>query len=165
MNQNLNLNIQPQQQTEWCWSAVAVSVSHFYNSGSGWIQCDVVNNELGQTTCCQGGATRQCNKPWYLDAALRQTGNLDHVSSGSLPFPQVTSEVSKQKPLGVRIGWAGGGGHFVAVTGYDDSDPVNQLVYVSDPDPGTGPSWVSYNTLVSGYQGSGSWTDCYFTKP
>ncbi len=85
--------------------------------------------------------------------------------AGSLPFLQVTSEVNQQKPLGVRIGWAGGGGHFVAVTGYDDSDPANDLVYVSDPDPGAGPSWVSYNTLVSGYQGSGIWTDCYFTTP
>jgi hypothetical protein len=82
VNQNLNLNMQSQLQSEWCWSAVAVSVSHFYNSASSWIQCDVVNQEFGQTTCCQNGATRQRNQPWYLDATLRRTGNLDHVSSG-----------------------------------------------------------------------------------
>lgn len=165
MNLNLNLNMQQQIQSEWCWSAVAVSVSHFYNSASAWVQCDVVNQELGQTSCCQNGASSQCNQPWYLDAALRRTANLNYVSSGSLPFSQVASEVGRQNPLGARIGWAGGGGHFVAISSYDDSDPANQFVYVSDPDPGTGSSWVSYNTLVNGYQGSGSWTDCYFTRP
>jgi Papain-like cysteine protease AvrRpt2 len=163
--QTLPLNMQPQQQTEWCWAAVAVSVSLFYNSGSSWIQCSVVNSELNQSSCCQNGPSAVCNQPWYLDSALQRTGNLDHWVQGSASFSQSSLEVKQGKPLGVRIGWLGGGGHFIAISGYDDSNAAAPLAYVCDPNPGVGPSWVSYNTLVNSYQGSGQWTTCYYTRP
>jgi len=125
----------------------------------------MANQELGQTTCCQSGSTAQCDQPWYLDRALNRTGNLNKVSWGAASFAQVVAEIKQNRALGVRIGWAGGGGHFVTVTGYDDSDPANQLVYVADPDPGTAPAWVAYTTLVNSYKGSGSWTHSFHTQP
>lgn len=165
MNRVLSFTGQAQIQTEWCWSAVSVSISLFYNSGSGWTQCTMANQELGQTTCCQDGSTPQCDQPWYLDRALKRSGNLNGVSSGTASFAQVVAAVNQNRALGVRIGWAGGGGHFVTVAGYDDSDPANQLVYVADPAPGTAPAWVAYNTLRNSYQGSGTWTHSYETRP
>ena len=165
MNKVLGFTGQTQQQSEWCWSAVSVSISLFYNAGSGWTQCSMANQELGQATCCQNGSTMQCDQPWYLDKALLRTTNLNSVSSGHASFARVVSEIDQDRLLGVRIGWAGGGGHFVTIGGYDDSDAANPLVYVEDPGPGAAPAWVAYNTLVGAYQGSGTWTHSYLTQP
>ena len=40
------LTVEQQQQTQWCWAAVSNSVSHFYDAGSAWSQCTIVNAEL-----------------------------------------------------------------------------------------------------------------------
>jgi hypothetical protein len=55
---NLGFSMQRQQQTQWCWSAVSTSTSLFYRPGSGWSQCSLVNQELGQTGHCLAGNRR-----------------------------------------------------------------------------------------------------------
>ena len=70
------LTVEHQTQTQWCWAAVSNSVSHFYDAGSTWTQCTIVNAELGQSTCCSNGSSSACNKPWYLDKALTRVGCL-----------------------------------------------------------------------------------------
>ena len=167
MNLVLNFVGQTQEQSEWCWSAVSVSVSLFYNATSGWIQCSMANQELGGTTCCQDGATDNCDRPWYLDRALTRTRNLNNISWGPSSFAQVVTEIQQGRALAVRISWSGSGnaGHFLTIAGFDDSDPANLLVYVVDPAPGTAPGWVPYNTLVSAYKGSGVWTHSFRTQP
>lgn len=162
MSKDLNFTMQQQQQSEWCWAAVSTSAALFYNPASPWTQCTLVNAQLNQTTCCQGGSASPCNQPWFLESALQATGNLDHFSTGSEPLPSVENQIAKGAPLGVRIGWQGGGGHFIAVVGYDDSQPGAETVTVADPL--YGPSIVSYSTFLNSYQGSGSWTHSYFTK-
>jgi hypothetical protein len=57
------------------------------------------------------------------------------------------------------VAWSGGGAHFIAATGVEEGD----LVFVSDCGSGTR-SVVAYNTLVTAYHGSGTWTHSYFTK-
>src|SRR5687768_8471237 len=81
-------------------------------------QCSVVNAELGQTTCCQNGSTAQCNQPWYLNLALTRTGNLASWSAGTATIAQIRSQIRTGRTLGARIGWSGGGGHFVMIAGY-----------------------------------------------
>jgi hypothetical protein len=65
------------------------------------------------------------------------------------------------RPLCVRVGWSGGGGHFFAVTGYhsDSND------WVSVDDPIYGPSDVTFAALQSAVQATGTWTHSYFTNP
>jgi len=58
----------------------------------------------------------------------------------------------------MRIGWAGGGGHAIVASGYES----NSMVVIDDP--WYGPSVVAYNTLVNAYQGSGTWTNSFYTK-
>ncbi len=156
----LTFTIQHQQQTNWCWAAVAVSVSLYYNSASGWTQCSLANAELGQTTCCANGSTAQCNQPWYLDRALTRTANLSSWVSGSVGLSTVEQEVDAARLVGVRIGWSGGGGHFVVIEGYQE----NGAGYVYIEDPWYGASYVGYDTLRTAYQGSGSWTHTYYTR-
>jgi hypothetical protein len=157
----LSFTMQAQLQTQWCWAANSVSVSHFYDSASTWTQCTVVNAELGQSTCCQNGSTSQCNQPWYLDKALTRTGNLASWAGGTATIAQIRSEVRNGRPLGARIGWSGGGGHFVMIVGYRSCDPDE---YIDVRDPIYGSSDIALATFTSNYQGSGSWTHTYYTQ-
>ncbi|WP_083802276.1 IS630 family transposase [Micromonospora sp. ATCC 39149] len=152
--------MQYQQQTNWCWSATATSVSLFYNPTSGWYQCYLANAELGQSTCCSDGSAPRCNQPWYLDRALNRVGNLDHWQVGALTMTAIRSEIDAGRPVGARIAWSGGGAHFVVISGYLDYGTI----YLAIQDPWYGPSFPSYDTFRTAYQGTGTWTHTYFTR-
>jgi hypothetical protein len=163
----LGFVMQQQNQTNWCWAAVSASVSNFFGgpaspSGGPWQQCDVANCALGQTNCCQaqnaGGAA--CNKDWYLEQGLACVSHLASPPvSGPSPYSFVQQEITSNHPVGVRIGWYGGGGHFVALSGYDDSTGTQ---FVDVEDPWYGPSTYDYNSFSTAYQsGAGGWTDTY----
>jgi hypothetical protein len=158
----LAFTMQAQLQSQWCWAACSTSVSLFYDSASGWTQCTVVNAELGQATCCQNGSTAQCNRPWFLDRALTRTGNLASWSGGTATIAQIRTEIRAGRPLGVRIGWSGGGGHFVMIAGYRACDPDS---FIDVRDPIFGSSDIALATFSSSYQGTGSWTHTYYTEP
>jgi len=156
----LGFCMQDQTQTQWCWAATAVGMSLFYNPSSTWTQCSLVNRELGQTTCCQDGSSAVCNRPWYLQNALQTTGNLVQWVAGAASFADVQQEINAKRPLAARIGWSGGGGHFVVLDGYDTT--AGQ--YLSVQDPWYGHSTYSYLAFQTAYQGSGEWTHSYYTK-
>jgi len=149
--------IQHQQQTQWCWAAVTASVAAYYDN-VGWSQCQVVNGVLGQSGCCESGDAAECNQPWYLDRALGHVGNLGDYVSSALSESEIQTEIDAVRPIGVRIGWAGGGGHFVTLSGYSDQEVVDVQ------DPWTGNSSVDYSAFVSRYQGRGRWTHSYRTQ-
>jgi hypothetical protein len=153
---------QTQQQDLWCWAAVTVSVSLFYNAGSGWSQCSLVNAELGRSDCCFNGGLSVCNKTSTLNAPLSRTGNLNVMHNSLVPFPDVVSEIGGNHPLGCRIGWPDGNGHFVVVHGY--SDGANGS-WVSVADPFYGTSTYVYDVFCTSYRNSGKWTHSYFTQP
>jgi hypothetical protein len=70
----------------------------------------------------------------------------------------VTDEIGGGHVLGVRIGWNGGGGHFVMVAGYD---PNGEMLEIRDP--WWGDSSVAYEGFPDTYQGHGNWTHSYRT--
>src|SRR5262249_17208683 len=112
----LPLTMQAQTQTNWCWAATSTSVNQYYFP-STWTQCRVANAELGLTGCCNAPVPSACNVPWYLDRALTRTGN--YVSfEGPVTFERVKTEIDAGRPVGVRVGWSGGGGHFLVIEGY-----------------------------------------------
>jgi len=161
LSNNLNLNMQHQLQTNWCWAAVATSVSLFYNPGSGWVQCTLVNSELEQFACCRNGSSSTCNKPWYLNRALMRTGSLESFKSGTINYTTLKQKIDNRLVIGVRIGWSGGGGHVVILDGYN----TNGGDFLSVRDPWYGSSTYTYSSFRSRYQGGGSWTHTYYTKP
>jgi hypothetical protein len=156
----INFAMQAQQQTNWCWAAVSTSVSAFFDNATTWTQCRVVNGELGRTDCCTQGSSTNCNVPWFLDRALTRTGNLRSMTSGSPTMNDVRQDVDNNRPLCVRIGWSGGGGHFVAIDGYN-----SDLDMVAVDDPWFGASDVALNVLQTAYQGTGSTTHRYRVEP
>jgi hypothetical protein len=150
--------MQHQQQTQWCWAAVAVSVNLYYHPGSGWTQCKLANTALGQATCCVNGATPACNQPWYLDKALQIVGDLASWNAGKAALAAVKSEINGCRPFCLRIGWNGGGGHFVAIYGHSGSN-------INIGDPWYGNSIQNYPSFPGTYHGGGTWTHDYYTRP
>jgi Papain-like cysteine protease AvrRpt2 len=156
--ERLRFDMQHQEQDQWCWAAVSTSIANHYAGAARWTQCRVAGAELGLATCCEHGAA--CNRSWYLDRALRRTNTLDRVkNSPPSDMRAVRSEIHGQRPLGVRIGWSGGGGHFVVVEGYRQD-----LGAFAVEDPWYGTSDVSAEALRFRYQGSGRWTHSYYTR-
>jgi hypothetical protein len=163
-SKKLNLSVQTQQQTNWCWAAVSTSVSHFYNAGSAWTQCLVANSALPRNDCCGAGASdpAKCDKPWYLDTALQTTGNLASVITRALSFAEIQTEIGKDAPIGSRVGWYGGGGHFQTVVGWLVGEGGTEYIDISDPiylD-----AQIEYADFASSYQTGGDWTHSYLTR-
>jgi papain like cysteine protease AvrRpt2 len=155
----LNFAVQHQLQDQWCWAAVSTSIAVHYGS-SRWTQCSVVNSELGQSTCCEDGSAGACNQPWYLDRALKRVGALGKVEKGKPKnLDKVRKEIDGRRPVGIRIGWSGGGGHFVTIEGYRSDSGT-----IAIEDPWYGASDVPFGAMAGSYQGSGSWTHTYFTR-
>jgi Papain-like cysteine protease AvrRpt2 len=156
----LPFNMQAQTQSNWCWAATSTSVSRYYSAFSPWTQCKVASDELGQT-CCTPPVPGACNVPWYLDRALTRTNNFVSIQSGTVTWNTVKSELEKGLVVGTRIGWNGGGGHFMVLHGVSSIGITN---YLHIDDPIYGKSVLTYQQFATNYQGSGSWTHTYFTK-
>jgi papain like cysteine protease AvrRpt2 len=158
----LPFNIQAQTQSNWCWAATATSVSHFYSFLSPWTQCKVASAELAKE-CCTTPVPGACNVPWYLDKALTRTNNFFNMQSGTAPWNTVKSELEKGLVVGARVGWNGGGGHFMVLHGVSASIfSTTKFLHIDDPIYAK--STLTYDQFATNYQGSGTWTHTYFTK-
>ena len=156
----LPFNMQLQTQSNWCWAATANSVSHYFWRWSTWSQCKIANAELGHTDCCHSPVPSDCNVPWYLDRALTRTRNFVSIQ-GPASFELVRAQIDAGKPVGARIGWSGGGGHFMVIYGYS---LIAGNEYFDIDDPIYGKSHIPVSEFSNSYQGSGSWTHTYFMK-
>jgi hypothetical protein len=156
----LPFNMQAQTQSNWCWAATSTSVSKFYSFLSPWTQCKVASDELG-LTCCNTPVPGACNVPWYLDRALTRTNNFISIQGGTVTWETVKLELEKGLVVGTRIGWNGGGGHFMVLHGVSS---IGVTKYLHIDDPIYGKSALTYQQFATNYQGSGSWTHSYFTK-
>jgi hypothetical protein len=155
------LSLQHQLQTNWCWAACASSASGFYDPATTWGQCAVVNAELEKGECCAEGGSGACNVPWYLDRALRRTGNFARMTDGPVPWSAIRAEIDAGRPVAARIGWNGGGGHFVVLTGYRAVAGAREL---DVQDPWTGSSRLAVDVLATNYKSAGKWTHTYLTR-
>lgn len=158
-NWQIAFRVAPQEQTQWCWAAVSSSVARYFNASSPWKQCAVVTAEM-QGQCCVAGSSQRCNQPHYLDAALRRVGHLRAASAGYMLPAAVAAELDAQLPLCIRVGWSGGGGHFLAIVGLT---PQGNDVILALSDPIFGESSIQGAALINGgYQaGGGTWTHSY----
>jgi cation transport regulator ChaB len=156
----LPFNMQAQTQSNWCWAATATSVSRYYSFFSPWTQCKVASDELG-LTCCTTPVPGACNVPWYLDKALTRTNNFVSFQGSTVTWNTVKSQLQNGLVVGARIGWSGGGGHFMVLHGVSS---IGVTKYLHIDDPIYGKSVLTYQQFATNYQGSGTWTHTYFTK-
>ncbi|HUA56821.1 MAG TPA: papain-like cysteine protease family protein [Candidatus Sulfotelmatobacter sp.] len=151
--------LQHQQHVNWCWAAVAASVALYYRPRATWTQCKVADVELQRCDCCGSGGRRRCNVPGHLDTSLRIVGRLARRQWARSTFAQAEREVRARRPLGARIQWPNGDGHFATIVGFLAGRP--RMLAIDDPYYGR--SHVDYRTFCRGYY-HGKWTDSYFTK-
>jgi hypothetical protein len=158
---DLPFNMQPQTQTNWCWAATATSVSHFYYSASAWTQCTVANGNLSLTVCCNSPVPGPCNVSSYLQAALGVTSNFASMVNNTIGYDAILAELNAGRVIGARIGWSGGGGHFMVIRG---CGRIGATEYLHIDDPIYGKSTPTLDEFTNRYQGSGRWTHTYYTK-
>lgn len=161
-SKQLAFTMQAQTESNWCWAATSTSVSKFYWAKSPWTQCKVVNAELGRTDACSTPAPAGANVPWYLDRALDRTSNFVSIHGGTASFAVIRAEIDEGRVVGARIGWNNGGGHFMTIYGYSTWKGVQ---YLDIDDPIYGKSHLTLQDFSTNYQGSGTWTHYYLTKP
>jgi hypothetical protein len=159
------IQMTPQQEANWCWAAVACAVKNFLSPAAGMTQCGVAQPVLvtesqieSTVSCCANAA--QCNMPAELQDALNAVDNLRQMDAGFLGFADLKNELNAGRPIGVRIQWPDGGGHFILIDGYREFSSGAQQVHVSDPF--YQPSYLLHSDLVNDYQGDGVWTHTYF---
>lgn len=158
------LQMTPQQEPNWCWAAVACAVKTFFSPAAGATQCGIAQPVLlteaqisSAVSCCANA--KQCNKPAELQDALKAVNNLQQMDTGFLSPADVETELNDGRPVGVRIQWSDGGGHFILIDGYREFSSGAVQVHVSDPY--YGPSYVLHSDLVNDYLGDGVWTHTY----
>ncbi len=170
----LKLAMPGQAQTNWCWAAVAHGISTFYG-GSTPSQCALVGQVLKiqpGTDCCSNGGTSRCNRQWYLHKALETVQCLRDVvqrADGLIPLDDVKNELAADQPLGIRVEWtrgeAQGGGHFVAISGWQTGASGAPYVTVQDP-WGPATEVLPVEEFANAYGTDlGKWTHSYFTVP
>jgi hypothetical protein len=166
--------MESQNKDKWCWAAVSASIERYFLPNSSWTQCRIARSLAAKqkllgvsanANCC--GSADACNQAAALDDALRAVGRLKGFVSRPLEFKEVCDEIDNNCPVGVRIEWAEGGAHFVAIHGYWAS-PNNDIQIVHVSDPHFGASKLYYEHFLSCYQfwndGGGFWTDSYLIR-
>jgi hypothetical protein len=146
--------MQHQSQSSWCWAATAASVADYFKPAPGWAQCQVAEKVIGGSCCNQPSP---CNQSSYLDLALSAVGHFVPPVKSPISIAAIDSDISRSRPVPIRIGWSGGGGHFIVFSGVS----LGPQVYIGIDDPLFGSSDVPLQTLAGSYQGSGSWTNTY----
>ncbi|MEB2360098.1 MAG: hypothetical protein OZ929_02090 [Bryobacterales bacterium] len=161
--------MQEQDADQWCWAAVSVSLEHYFFPISTTSQCQMAQDVLGAADCCSDREV--CNQPRKLQEALdvirRKTAKLPRrLTFQTLPqplgFPDIRREIDAGFPVCARIGWAGGGGHFVVVSGYRQSPSGDSKVDVADSL--FGESTTDFDEFLSAYRDSGQWTATFLVR-
>jgi hypothetical protein len=155
-----------QEQTLWCWAAVAAAVGNFYGTGS-WRQCQVAvasipnfpNHPSGTFDCCANAGP--CNIYGFLDVALTSTSSFASKQSTAAALSDVQREIGAGQPVGLRLQWQDGSGHFIALRGWSTDAGGTQWIDVADPQ--TGLSVQRLSGFPGSYRTGGTWTHTYFT--
>ncbi|HWF07380.1 MAG TPA: papain-like cysteine protease family protein [Bryobacteraceae bacterium] len=159
------IKMTPQQEPNWCWAAVASAVRTFFSPAAPTTQCSIANpvlvgeGQIGEVVNCCANAG-QCDKPALLEDALNAVNSLKQKATGFLAFAAVEAELNAGRPIGVRIQWSDGGGHFILIDGFRVFSSGAQQVHVADPF--YGPCYMLHSALVNNYLNDGVWTHTYF---
>ncbi len=157
----------PEQENDfWCWAAVTVCIEACMPPQRLRSQCSVATLVRGGDCCARPAP---CHRAARLTDALHRVGRVYTRLQGTLRFGQIRTEIDAGRPVAVRIGWYGGGGHFVVIHGYFRTLSGVPLVDVADPLFPSG-RW-NYDDFCSAYQngevgsGGGRWTHTYVLSP
>jgi len=142
----LNLPTVQQEQTNWCWAGTAQAILSFHSVSE--TQCNMANYVFSLTTCCTNPTSTSCNQGTYnsqQSSLYSHFGFTNTAINTYLSFQQVQSEINANRPFKFGWSWTSGGGHAMAVRGYDST---NSYVYYMDPWTGEYKT-ITYSAAVS----------------
>ncbi len=162
-----NMNLYAQTQSQWCWAGVTETISSVV--GKAKSECKMASRFIKGTPgdyCCQAAhaGTSECNKPYFLDKSLGFYKMLDQMFANQISTLNIIQDLKKRLPVGVRIGWDNGGGHFLVLYGAKYVGKV-QTFNLWNPLPlGKGDKQIVNRSALTRYQNAGNWTHSYTTK-
>ncbi|MCC6460037.1 MAG: C39 family peptidase [Saprospiraceae bacterium] len=169
----LAFTMQEQQEMAWCWAAVGTSTALFFDPSSAWTQCKIVTAslDLPADSCCKQPGGLKCNKTYFLEDPTKTEGSFieaniaNDFQAGAVSFERLMTEINQKRPVAFRMELEMMGEkmyHFVVVIGYESLSD-QQMVTINDPFFGS--SVMPYGEFTQKYQGNGSVTHSFFTKP
>ncbi len=172
----LNVPTLAQEHSEWCWAASANAVLTYRRVAS--TQCGIVNwvNRINYA-CNQknfywndgyiGNSANYMTGTTGISGILWSWGNRSSYDYyGPLSYNTARSVITSGNPVIVLWQWAGGGGHFVVVNGYDDNNASDgQGLYFMNPWPGEGAEYGNYKWMSAGTSNMGThrWVESLVT--
>jgi ABC-type bacteriocin/lantibiotic exporter with double-glycine peptidase domain len=138
-----------QTYSQWCHAGSIQMIIRAYGNNS-WTQCDIVKKEFNSSSCPNNPATTT-----QLCDGIRRIGYTCTNTNAPLSWSASWNEIASYHPFVVRIGWTGGGGHFMVIRGVDNTSPT--YVTYNNPLPvgsGSASNWVTYSYMRS----NSSWT-------
>jgi hypothetical protein len=171
--------LEEQEMSNWCWAATSLSVAKYYNASYQDTQCQLVTKAFQDPlasrfypgdgpkkpltqdqSCCKDSSLG--NYTYYITAVSEKLNLLESWSKSVITLAQILEKLMGGQPIIVRIGWDGGGGHFVVLSGqYSDksAEGVTQdWVVINDPWSGMSFMRMVGDSFSTKYQGSGTWT-------
>jgi hypothetical protein len=165
-SRRLQLPVVQQEHSQWCWSADASAVLKY--RGVKASQCALANWVDSVTYACGSYPfywNDTANEPNYLAGTTGIGGILwswarrtSRYFAAPLTYAATRSSIDAGNPVVILWSWAGGGGHFIVIDGYDDHA---SMLYFMNPWPGEGAGYGDYGWVRSGTgdMGTHSWAE------
>lgn len=171
--------LEEQEMDNWCWAATSLSVAKYYNASYQDTQCQLVTRVFQDPlasryypgdgpkkpltkdqSCCND--KNLGNYTYYITAVAEKLNLRESWSKSMLTITQILEKLMGGQPIIVRIGWDGGGGHFVVLSGQysdkSDKGEVQDWVVINDPWSGMSFMRMAGDSFSTKYHGSGTWT-------
>lgn len=150
-----------QEKKYWCWAA---ATSHVVDCYTKYVHQDHVAS-MTLDFCTGDCVNTPCNIPYYIDRALSKVQHCGRWHPGHITPSVVEYEISKGRPVAVRINWGNSrDGHFVVIVGYNERKSGAILYTVFDPAKSVGLHVMGSDTFKNRYQIAGYWSESIFTK-
>ncbi|MDE9364344.1 papain-like cysteine protease family protein [Luteipulveratus sp. YIM 133132] len=148
-SRTLNIYGQAQQQSNWCWAATGNTIAGWFGASvSQNTFCDLAFGYSTAYTCPNNQATLGNDQ-----TAFRALGiNPGYYVSYAVNYTTISTDIAAGRPLNTRIQWSSGGGHMMAIYGYDSA--YSQISWYN---PWPSDSRYNYGSY-SYYRSNGSFT-------
>ncbi len=116
-----------QNESNWCWASAAQVVIKWH-TGTKYAQCTLAKYGKGSSTCANSvGSTGDIEK--IVDHYLGEGGNWHNAGIYNL---YLSASIDQRRPIISRIQWRAGGGHFVTVYGYRNTNGAYTVLYSNE---------------------------------
>lgn len=143
---SIRVNAQAQQMGNWCWAVTGLITSQALGAGDRMSQNDFCKAGLGVNyyyTC-----PNRTGQMYNVQRGMRAAGVSNTGRAGrTVSFDTIARNIDSGAPIPAGYFWTSGGGHMVAIIGYDSS---SQEIMIHDSLRGNRRLvWGRYNDFVS----------------